>query len=155
MLADIWTEGVPIGTPAPDFNVIGPDGEAVALSDLRGQPVVLVFSRGHWDPARSHQLALYDQVLEQVHGGGRVLSVSCEGLTCAFELKAETLSFPLVQGLSSNAELAKKYGVEGKQAVIVLDENGIVRWSHVAPLGIHPSPDALVEVLNEMSENPV
>ena len=40
------SETVPVGVPAPDFQLTAIDGREVQLSDLRGRPVVLVFLRG-------------------------------------------------------------------------------------------------------------
>lgn len=40
------SEAVPVGSPAPDFRLPAGDGREVALSDYRGQRVVLVFLRG-------------------------------------------------------------------------------------------------------------
>jgi peroxiredoxin len=39
---------VPLGQPAPDFNLAGIDGLPHTLAGLRGRKVVLVFYRGHW-----------------------------------------------------------------------------------------------------------
>lgn len=42
-------ERVAVGGEAPDFTLLGYDGEAVELSGYRGvKDVVLVFYRGHW-----------------------------------------------------------------------------------------------------------
>lgn len=40
------SETVPVGQPAPDFDLTAIDGSEVSLSSLRGKPVVLVFLRG-------------------------------------------------------------------------------------------------------------
>jgi peroxiredoxin len=40
------SETVPVGQPAPDFELTSIDGGQVRLSGLRGKPVVLVFLRG-------------------------------------------------------------------------------------------------------------
>lgn len=37
-----------VGTAAPDFALRDDRGKEVRLSSLRGQPVVLIFYRGHW-----------------------------------------------------------------------------------------------------------
>jgi cytochrome oxidase Cu insertion factor (SCO1/SenC/PrrC family) len=34
--------------PAPDFTLNDQDGKPLALSSLRGSPVVLIFYRGYW-----------------------------------------------------------------------------------------------------------
>jgi peroxiredoxin len=40
------SDTVPVGSPAPDFELTGTDGKPVRLSEFRGSPVVLVFLRG-------------------------------------------------------------------------------------------------------------
>ena len=42
------TGRVAVGDTAPDFTLLDRTGEPVALSELRGRKVVLVFYRGHW-----------------------------------------------------------------------------------------------------------
>ena len=41
-------EGPTIGVTAPDFALADQQGKTVRLADFRGQPVLLVFYRGHW-----------------------------------------------------------------------------------------------------------
>jgi hypothetical protein len=36
------------GTPAPDFALLDQRGRTVQLADFRGNPLLLVFYRGHW-----------------------------------------------------------------------------------------------------------
>lgn len=36
------------GRLAPDFRLLDADGKTHALGDHRGQPVIVVFYRGHW-----------------------------------------------------------------------------------------------------------
>ena len=40
--------GPALGAPAPDFVLADQDGRTVHLADFRGQPLLLVFYRGHW-----------------------------------------------------------------------------------------------------------
>jgi cytochrome oxidase Cu insertion factor (SCO1/SenC/PrrC family) len=37
-----------IGSPIPDFTVPDENGEPFQIADLRGQPVLIKFFRGHW-----------------------------------------------------------------------------------------------------------
>src|SRR3990170_4326359 len=60
-------EGLPIGSPAPDFTLPDAQGQPVSLSDFRGKHVVLVFYPLDWSPACSDQLSLY-QVLRATDG---------------------------------------------------------------------------------------
>lgn len=48
-LAPTDLERVNVGSPAPDFTLEDEKGNAITLSQFRGQKnVVLVFYRGHW-----------------------------------------------------------------------------------------------------------
>src|SRR5882724_2375299 len=50
------------GTPAPDFTLPSTPDQKVALSELRGKPVVLVFYPADWSPVCSDQLGLYNEL---------------------------------------------------------------------------------------------
>jgi peroxiredoxin Q/BCP len=43
MISQLFSGPLPPGTPAPDFSLPDDAGRTVALSDLRGKAVVLVF----------------------------------------------------------------------------------------------------------------
>ena len=43
MFAWLFSDPLPVGTPAPDFSLPDDSGRVVALSALRGSTVVLVF----------------------------------------------------------------------------------------------------------------
>src|SRR5690349_8509362 len=100
------------GAVAPDFQLCR-DGRAVSLRDLRGQPVVLAFFPDEWDPSRGEQIGFYEQVLRELPG------------------EPDVQSTPL---LRPDEGVAAQYGVKGEQAVFVVDEEGVIRWKHVAPL---------------------
>ena len=57
--------------------------------------------------------------------------------------------------------MARRYGVyrehDGtcERALFVLDADGIVRWSHVSPLGINPGADGILEALEGLSAGQV
>ena len=46
MLSWLFSDPLPVGSEAPDFTLYTQNGEAVALSALRGKNVVLVFYPG-------------------------------------------------------------------------------------------------------------
>src|SRR5208283_6084926 len=47
---------------APNFSLSTTPDQKVSLSDLRGQPVVLVFYPADWSPVCSDQLGLYNEL---------------------------------------------------------------------------------------------
>ncbi len=141
-------EPVPAGAVAPDFEWIDDNGNCVHLNDLRGQPVLLAFFAGHWDPARAHQLWVFNEVLKQLPAGGTVLGLAQDGRWCEVMLDGEdVLRFPLLGDLGVDGEIARRYGVSGSQAIFVIDERGIVRWRHIASDGMQAELQELATVL--------
>jgi len=53
-------------------------------------------------------------------------------------------------------EVARRYGVyrpdEGtsERALFVLDENGIVRWRYVSPVGVNPGAEGILTALKDL-----
>ncbi len=137
-----------VGAPAPDFEWTDDEGRHVQLCDLRGQPVLLAFFAAHWDPARSHQLWMYNEVLQRLPSGGCVLGLAQDGRWCEIMLDSEeTMRFPLLGDLGVEGEIARRYGVAGSPAIFVIDEQGIVRWRHVATDGMQAHFDDLIEAI--------
>ncbi len=117
---------------------------------VEGQTSVLAFFPDDWDPARPAQIAAYREALRSLPGGAQLLGVTHDEAWLQLETAEEgSLRFPLVQ----NPALAETFGVVGKQAVFVIDPEGIVRWSHVGPVGSTPSLDELTRSV-ERAQNP-
>jgi len=141
---------VGVGAQAPDFDISDADGLRVSLSDFRGQPVVLAFFPSEWDPSRPHQLALYNKVLGDITGSGRLIGVASEGDWCEVNMRADgPVRFPILPGLADRPEIARLYGVVGRQALFVLDPEGVVTWRHIAPAGAYPPADEFARALRE------
>src|SRR5690349_3797835 len=114
-------EPLPIGAEAPDFDWSDEDGSRASLYELRGQPVLLVFFAAHWDPAREHQLWVYNEVLRRLPSGGQVLGLAQDGRWCEIMLDDEhTMRFPLLGDLGTEGEIARRFGVLGSQAIFVI-----------------------------------
>jgi xanthine dehydrogenase YagT iron-sulfur-binding subunit len=146
-------EPLAVGAAAPDFEWTDDAGKRVQLSDLRGQPVLLAFFAAHWDPARSHQLWMYNEVLQRLPNGGCVLGLAQDGRWCEIMLdNDETMRFPLLGDLGVEGEIARRYGVAGSPAIFVIDDEGIVRWRHVAADGMQAHFDDLVEAIAPVPE---
>jgi thioredoxin-dependent peroxiredoxin len=50
MMSWLFSDPLPVGTPAPDFSLTDDEGRTVTLSALRGKSVVLVFYPGDDTP---------------------------------------------------------------------------------------------------------
>jgi peroxiredoxin len=139
---------VDVGAPAPDFEI---EGRSVPTK-FRGKPVVLAFFQTDWDPARQHQLTLYNDVLSELDGNAHLVNLSYDHEWCEAEVTGEgALRFPLVTNLPANGDIAELYGVRGGEAVFVIDQEGIVRWRHVGPSHSLASMDQLVAVLRSLN----
>ena len=128
-----------VGQPAPHFE-----------GRMEGQTTVLAFFPDDWDPARPAQIAAYREALRSLPGGAHLLGVTQDDAWLQLETAEEgSLRFPLVQ----DSRLAEAFGVAGKQAVFVIDPEGVVRWSHVGPVGSTPSLKELARSV-QRADNP-
>lgn len=149
-----------LGTPAPDFTLPSNAGERLSLRDFSGQPVVLVFYPADWSPICGDQLGLYNEVfpLFEEHNA-QVLAISVDGLWShrAFA-EQRKLRFPLLADFEPKGEVAQAYGVydaekgANQRALFVIDNEGIIRWSHVAPPGVNPGADGILRALESLSD---
>ena len=85
------------GQLAPNFELKAASTESVRLSDLRGQPVVLVFYPADFSPVCSDQLALYQTAAPAFAQYGEPLGVSTDGVYCHQVFSRDRgLQFPLL-----------------------------------------------------------
>ena len=153
-MADI----LPPGAEAPDFTLNVTPDQKLSLHELRGQRVVLAFYPADWSPVCGDQMALYNEVLSEFRErGAELLGVSVDGVWC-HKAFAETrrLHFPLLADFEPKGAVASRFGAfrdaEGvaERALFVLDENGIVSWSYLAPIAINPGADGILDALDRM-----
>lgn len=148
------------GLQAPDFELYTTPDQTVALSEFRGQPVILAFYPADWSPVCGDQMALYNEVLPEFqHFGAQLLGLSVDGKWChsAFS-QHRNLRFPLLADFEPKGAVARSYGVyrdrEGisERALFVIDSDGVVRWSYVSPIGVNPGADGILTALEAMNE---
>ena len=149
---------LPPGTPAPEFTLPTSPGQAVSLRELRGKPVVLTFYPADWSPVCSDQMALYNEVLPELHKfNAEILGISVDGTWCHIAFaKDRHLRFPLLADFEPKGRVAQLYGVyderEGtcERALFVIDSGGVIRWSYVSPPGINPGADGILDALEKL-----
>jgi peroxiredoxin len=146
------------GSHAPEFKLASAPDKTIRLSDFRGRPVILAFYPADWSPVCHDQMALYDELRGEFSGyGAQILGISVDG-TWSHAAFAEhcKLHFPLLADFEPKGEVARRYGVYrvedgvSERALFVIDRNGVVRWSHVAPPGVNPGGDGILRALEEM-----
>ena len=149
---------VQAGEAAPAFDLEAAPGEQVSLAQFKGRPVVLVFYPADWSPVCGSQVTLYTECLDMFEEhNAQVLGISVDGAWChAAFAKDRKAGFPLLADFEPKGAVSKKYGVyreaEGvsERALVVIDGNGVVRWSFVSPIDVNPGADGILHALERM-----
>ena len=146
------------GTKAPDFTLKKSPDQTLSLSELRGQPVVLVFYPADWSPVCGDELALFNEVQPEFQRyGARVVGISVDGVWChKAYAKARNLDLPLLADFEPKGEVSRKYGAYRAQdgfserALFVLDGDGVIRWSYLSEVGQNPGADGVLAALEAL-----
>jgi thioredoxin-dependent peroxiredoxin len=139
-----------VGEQAPDFELPGTGG-TFKLSDHRGERVVLLFYPADFTAVCTQQFCSYRDRAEDVAKlGATVVGISAQDLESheGFASK-HSLTMPLLADVGQS--VARAYSVASDKwltdrSVIVIDEQGIVRYRHdpETPLGFQSVDDLKV-----------
>jgi peroxiredoxin len=144
------------GTPAPDFALRDQEGNEVRLADLRGRKVVIAFYPLDFSPVCTDQLSIYQQVLPEIEARGATLVAISVDSMFAHKAFAEKLgvSIPLLADFHPKGAVTSAYGAyqenygTGNRSLVLVDEEGIVRWTHASPSPLEiPTADLILEAL--------
>ena len=121
--------------------------------------MILAFYPADWSPVCGDQMALYNEMLSffRKHNAELIgISVDSKWSHLAFS-QDRKLHFPLLSDFEPKGNISKLYGVydeaEGhsQRAIFVIDENGVIQWSYLSPVGINPGADGIMETLQELN----
>jgi peroxiredoxin len=151
------------GTLAPEFSLKSTPDQLVSLSEFRGQPVILAFYPADWSPVCGDQMALYQAVLPEFKRlGAELIGISVDGVWCHIAFAHDRkLQFPLLSDFEPKGAVARQYGVyreqdgEAGRALFVVDAEGVIRWSHLSPVGINPGADGILTALESLEKEKV
>jgi peroxiredoxin len=147
-------------TPAPDFALPDQDGHEVTLASLRGQTVVLVFYPLDFSPVCTDQLNVYQEVLPELDQAGvRLYGVSIDSAFAHKAFRRELgVSIPLLADFHPKGEVARAFGVYdekrgvARRALVMIDPDGVVRWSHMAPSPLEvPGANLIFDALEQVA----
>jgi len=152
---------VPVGNQAPDFVLSSESGDLLALSDFRGRPVVLVFYPADNTSVCASQLTLYNEAFQMFSEyDAQLLGISVDDQASHQEFARKlSLRFPLLSDDDPIGEIARAYGVYDEEdqvserALFVLDTQGNVSWRYVAPRGVNPGANGILEALESLRVN--
>jgi peroxiredoxin Q/BCP len=142
-----------VGEQAPDFELQGTEGP-FKLSEHRGERVVLLFYPGDNTPVCTKQFCSYrDRAEDFASIEATVVGISAQSVSShAAFIDKHGLNVPLLA--DEDRSVAKAYsaarpGLGTSRAVIVIDEQGVVRHRHDHLLGLdYQSVDELKEALS-------
>jgi peroxiredoxin Q/BCP len=128
------------GDRAPDFELPGTGGRTYRLSDYRGRNLILAFYPGDFTAVCTKQFCSYRDDDEQLRRlDAELLGISPQSVDSHERFVAEHgLTVPLLA--DEDRAVAKAYGVATgpvvRRAIFLVDGAGIVRYRHVALLGL-------------------
>ncbi|MBF9073193.1 peroxiredoxin [Streptacidiphilus fuscans] len=137
---------IEVGSKAPEFELKNQHGEAVKLSDFRGEKnVVLVFYPFAFTGVCTGELCSLERELPSFQNDDvQILAVSNDAApTLRVFADKEGLEFPLLSDFWPHGEVSRAYGVFDEEkgcavrGTFVIDKEGVVRWTVVNGL-----PDA-------------
>lgn len=149
---------LPAGTIAPDFSLYSTPDQKVSLSELRNRKVILAFYPADWSPVCGNQMALYNEMGRYFskHNAQLIgISVDSKWSHMAF-MEQNHFYFPLLADFEPKGEVARLYEAydentgECQRALYVIDEEGIIRWNYLSPVGINPGADGILNALEEL-----
>jgi peroxiredoxin Q/BCP len=132
---------IEIGDVAPDFELESSGGRVDRLSDHRGRWVVLAFYPGDFTPVCTRQFCSYRDGADRLDElDADVIGISPQSVTSHERFVAEHhLTVPLLA--DNDHETARAYGIVApgglvRRSIFIVDPEGIVRYRHVALLGL-------------------
>ena len=148
------------GKTAPNFSLNSTPDQKVSLNDFRGQPVILAFYPADWSPVCTDQLSLYAMVMPEFKKfNAELLAISVDNIWSHLAFaKDRKLNFPVLADFEPKGSISRKYGAykekigESARALFVIDDKGIIRWSHLSPDGINPGADGILSALENLNK---
>ena len=133
---------VEVGDRAPDFELTGTGERTYRLTDFRGRWLVLAFYPGDFTPVCTRQFCSYRDAADRLDElDAEVLGISPQSLDSHERFRAKYgLTVPLLA--DPDRTMIRSYGVLGpgglvRRSIFIVDPTGIVRYRHVALLGLH------------------
>jgi peroxiredoxin len=122
-----------LGQPAADFMALTTEGQAVALSDLAGQPVWLVFG-ATWCANCRAEAPDVATVAEAYQGRATVLSLYVGESEATVQGYADRLGLTNPQIPDTSTMVAATYAVVGIPAHFFIDPDGVIRQMRLGTL---------------------
>jgi peroxiredoxin Q/BCP len=146
MLSSLFSDPLPVGSTAPDFEGFDEEGRRLSLAAYRGRALVLVFYPGDDTPTCTRQLCEFrDSWAEAQARGVDVVGVNpwSRDRHARFRRK---FSFPFPLLVDEGQRVAKLYRAGGlwvKRTVYLIGPDGVIRYARRGK----PSPEEVFATL--------
>jgi peroxiredoxin Q/BCP len=123
------------GDPAPDFTLPDADGKPVALTDFRGQKVVVYFYPAASTPGCTKEACDFrDNLAELNQAGFAVVGISPDPPAKLVKFRdAEQLTFPLLS--DPDRAVLRSYGAFGEKTMYGKKVTGVIRSTFIIDAG--------------------
>lgn len=132
MFAWLFSDPLPVGTPAPDFSLPDDASHTVSLSALRGKTIVLVFYPGDDTPGCTKQLCqLRDDWSEASARGVEIFGVNPQSAASHTKFRRK-FQFPFPLLVDAGQKVATLYHANGlivKRTVYRIGPDGVIRFA--------------------------
>jgi xanthine dehydrogenase YagT iron-sulfur-binding subunit len=116
----------------------GPLPDGSTLFEQRGRPVILAFASSEWNPAQAHQSEIFARLSEEFGSGAAFAEAAPQAW----------------HSLDYHGELATHLGVYGQRALLLLDEEGVLRWKTVVEPSQEIRPGQVLAALQALRPEP-
>ena len=138
-----------VGQPRPDFSHRDSSGRAVSASDFDGHPLLLNFW-ATWCAPCVEEMPMLSELHDDWSGNGlKVIGIALDDAKRAAAFAAEMdLSYPVLLGSTDVVVTGRRYGNRSGMLPfsVLVDSNGIIRWSHMGVLKRDQLEQALAEI---------
>ena len=126
--------GLELGNRAPDFQTVTDSGKTIALSDLRGQVVLLNFWATWCGPCRVEMPALQQQYGARGGDGFTILAVNSGESPATVQGFREELGLTFPLALDESTAIQTQYGLFSYPTTLLLDRDGVIVARHFGML---------------------
>jgi peroxiredoxin Q/BCP len=146
MFSWLFSDPLPVGSIAPDFNLPDDAGNTVSLSSLRASNVLLVFYPGDDTPGCKRQLSQMRDNWDRLRSAGvLVFGVNPQGAQSHTSFRKK-YNFPFPLLIDKGQQVGKLYHANGlivKRTVYLIGKDGKVQFGRRGM----PSPDEVLASL--------
>ena len=145
-------EGTDVGNTAPDFSLKDSDGQTWKLSDRRGKVVALIFYPRDETPVCTKQMcSIRDRWSDYQDTGAEVVAISVASVE-SHKKFVEHHGLPQRLLADDRGEVTRLLNVRSlfggsQRAVIVIDENGVIRYRKSVIPFFRPEDDEVIDAI--------